>query len=354
MRQFCFLFSSCFFSTGMLLAEHDLSSRVTILESQMQEVSVQTASGNIGAKTAAASPLIHGHHCFVTADFLYWNLEEGGTDYVISNTDNGTGVPFKGKRKNLEFGWDPGFRLGFGKIFDHDRWDTYFNYTWFQTRQSTSAEAHDGGALFALLGIIQSPLRTAHLKMSFEFNAVDWELGRHYFVSHYLSLRPFVGLKTAWIDQHRHSHYDVLANSDEEFSTRGKCQFWGIGPWAGFQANWHFCEHLSFFGKAAGSIMWGDFDAHEKQSDSIDGVWLNYKVDQDRIVPMAQFQLGFSWETNLKDACYHLALNFSYEVQYWWQQNQFPYYPGPTVPKMHPIHEDLSLQGLTFDVRLDF
>ncbi|MBS0653665.1 MAG: hypothetical protein JSR39_09125 [Verrucomicrobia bacterium] len=342
------------FAMGSLSADEDLNSRVTILESQMSEVSMKSPFGNFGAKTASASPLIHGHDVFVSADFLYWNLQEGGTDYAYSSPNSATIFPLKGKRKHLEFDWDPGFRVGIGGVFAHDRWDALLNFTWFQTSNSDSAEADDDDRLFSLLASYPSGLKNAKLSWKVHFYALDFELGRNYFVSRYLSLRPFFGLKAAVIDQHRHTRYTDRMLSDVHIRTRGKCDFWGIGPWTGINGNWHFWRNFSFFGRVAGAIMWGDFDVHEKQTVTNQPVWFDYDIDKDRIVPMVQFQLGFCWETNLSHDRYHLAFNLSYENQYWWQQNQFPYYPGPTVPKLNPINEDISLQGLTFDVRVDF
>lgn len=344
------------FAMGSLSADEDLNSRVTILESQMSEVSMKSPFGNIGAKTASASPLINGYDVFVSADFLYWNLQEGGTDYAYSDTTAALSFPLTGKRKNLEFGWDPGFRTGLGIVFDHDRWDAYLNFTWFQTSNTASSEAHGDDALISLLAPLPGSieLKSAKLAWRVHFYALDLELGRKFFVSRYFSLRPFFGLKTAWIDQHRHTRYVSRDTPDFIARTRGKCDFWGIGPWTGVNGDWHFSRNFSFFGRVAGAIMWGEFDSHEKQTISTEGVWFNYDIDKDRIVPMLQFQLGFCWETNLSKDRYHLGFNLSYENQYWWQQNQFPYYPGTNVPKLNPINEDLSLQGLTFDVRLDF
>ncbi|MBX3719173.1 MAG: hypothetical protein KF898_05955 [Parachlamydiales bacterium] len=335
-------------------ADQDLNSRVTILESQMSEVSMKSPFGNFGAKTASASPLINGYDVFVSADFLYWNLQEGGTDYAYSSPNTTSIFPLKGKRKHLEFDWDPGFRTGLGFVFDHDRWDAYFNFTWFQTSHRASAEERSDRRLFSLLAPYPSGLQSAKLSWKVHFYTLDFELGRHFFVSRFLSLRPFFGLKGAWIDQHRHTRYTDRIDSDIFIKTRGRCEFRGIGPWAGINGDWHFCRNFSFFGRVAGSIMWGDFDVHEKQTGNNHTLWFDYDLDKDRIVPMVQFQLGFCWETNLGHDRYHLAFNLSYEDQYWWQQNQFPYYPGTNIPKLNPINEDLSLQGLTFDVRLDF
>src|SRR5690348_1445498 len=89
--------------------DKSFDSRIGKLESDMQKVKTETAYGNSGAKTAPANPQLDGYGFFATADFLWWKLYEGATEYVIKSKsifpDPGTVEPFT-------FKWEPGFKVG--------------------------------------------------------------------------------------------------------------------------------------------------------------------------------------------------------------------------------------------------
>jgi hypothetical protein len=69
---------------------------------------------------------------------------------------------------------------------------------------------------------------------------------------------------------------------------------------------------------------------------------------------MTQMQIGMGYETNIHHNQYRISVNARYEHQYWWQQNQMPYFPLASTYKFRRFSDDLSLQGLTVDVRFDF
>jgi hypothetical protein len=69
---------------------------------------------------------------------------------------------------------------------------------------------------------------------------------------------------------------------------------------------------------------------------------------------MAQLQLGIGYETNIYHDKYRIEISARYENQYWWNQNQLPYFAYFEPERFQRYAEDLSFQGLTVDARFDF
>jgi len=347
-------------SSGTAFAGID--SRVSVLEAQMNEISTRTAHGNIGAKTASASPQILGENWYFTGDMLWWHADEGGTDYAQVAKNGILSAPSSPvKNHKLTFDWDFGFKAGIGKIFAHDKWDLFLNFTWFRTKNSAKTSLEDiplgsQGAITPLL-VAGGPIGASHVKAHWKirYYVLDLDLGRDFFISPKLSVHPYVGLKTAWIDQRARSVSDVFFPSAMTLKSKDRNNFWGIGPSLGFDGKWFLDYGFYFLSSIGGAILWGDFDVHHRESRSaFSHIRNNYHLDIHQISPMAQVQLGIGYETNLYHNSYHIAVNVSYENQYWWNQNQIPKFTAFTIERYHRYAEDLSLQGITVDVRFDF
>ena len=185
----------------------NLNSRISKLESRMTAIRTETPKRTVGAQMASASPLFDGFGLFGTADLLFWHLYEGGTDFAISQHTSGL-VDFPtitGKSSRVNFDWDWGFRVGGGYNFEHDAWDAYVNFTWFQTDGSHTAHAPSGGSVIPQKGALDT-LTANKIKAHWDVHnyVLDLELGRRFFVSRFLAFRPAFGIEAAWIYQRRH------------------------------------------------------------------------------------------------------------------------------------------------------
>lgn len=326
--------------------------RISELESDLEKIRTQTSLGNYGAKTASAAPQTTGCGLFITADFLWWKLYEGGTEYALKNKN----APFnansiRGPIKHLNFEWEPGFKVGLGYLFGRDGWDIYLDYTRFETHAHSSASSEIEG-LFPLMGLETSGFAKAKAHWHVEFNDIDLTLGRSYFVSKYLALHPQFGLTAAWIQQHRHAHYSNLPSS--ALKLNGKNNFWGIGPRIGADAQFYLGRNFSVYADAAGALLWGDFHVKEKEKNTVAGTEIyELRYNLHRMVAAIDFGMGLSFETNFNNDACHFMIKTGYEGQYWWRQNQLPIFNSSAVDFTRES-EDLSLQGLTVDFRLDF
>ncbi len=336
--------------------ERDVNQRVSHLEAQMLQVSTRTVHGNVGAKTASASPPIHGENWFFNAEALFWHASEGGTDYaqIFQHTPS-TSSSNSIHNRRLKFKWDWGFRAGLGTTFHHDQWDLFLNFTWFRADNSAATSLH-GGKFISPLAFIP-PLSASQVKIhwSLKFYTLDLNLGRFYFISPALALHPYAGLKTAWIPQHIRSSCIIFAPATGELRAKQKNDFWGIGPQIGLDGKWFLDYGFHLFASGGGSLLWGDFDIHQKTTSPTLAAQRNhFRLDTEKVVPMAQFQLGLGFETNLYHNAYRLEISARYETQYWWNQNQLPYFSAFSDKRFQRYSEDLALYGLTVDVRFDF
>jgi Legionella pneumophila major outer membrane protein precursor len=332
-----------------IIGHCDPHSRVSRLETDMQKIGAENAYGHFGSRTASAQPQIDGYGIFVTADFLWWKLYEGGTDYLFKD-QNARGVPPAiGEIKHCNFDWEPGFKIGAGYLFDYDSWDTAIDFTYYQTNARHSSKSSH---LFPLIGDQSLDLIEAKIHWDVSFYDLHWVLGRNYFVSKFLSFRPFFGIATAWIDQHRHLH--LRQNGNDRIALKSENDFWGIGPRVGVDTQFALCENFSIYGNVTGDLLWADFEVSEKEVNKTTSTEIyDLDYDLDSIVPTLSFGLGVAYETNLSKDRYHIMIKAGYENQYWWRQNQLPVFEG-SIPAFHRISEDLSLQGLTVEFRLDF
>lgn len=348
-RKILFVFA--FYLPAQICFADDLESRLSLLQTQMADLKTETVHKTSGVQFAPGGPQYDGDGIHVRAAILFWHLNAGGSDIAVSLKGPADRVD---KIHSAHFDWDFGYQAGIGYTFEHDAWDVLLNFTWFQTTASTTAH----GGLSPQKGVPFTIHAAAiHCNWHVHYNVLDLELGRCFFVSKYLSVRPQFGIETSWIDQrrnlavHRHGQARI-----RRAHIHGKNSFWGIGPRAGVNGTWYFGRHFSTLGVISSSLQWGDFDVRTKESIVKNPAKKRQiKVDGNfhTLVPNAEMKLGIGWDANILEGKNHVGVSLFYEFQYWWRQNQFINEPFKTVSFQHES-EDLAIQGLTLDFRFDF
>lgn len=335
--------------------------------------------------TPNAGPRVNnGADLFITADFTWWTAHEDGLvftmieeDAVIGQQVPETTVPVP------DFKWKPGFKVGAGYNFCHDGWDVYLEYTWFRSsdnKRSISVDP-DGPDLSDTFWRINDPfmsdtfplVRFDHyeagsIKWGVQLNVFDLELGRNFYISRRLMLRPHFGLKGMWGDQTLKVRLDEIGPPDViRFisSMDNKVNNWGIGIRAGIDTAWHFSESFSVLGEFALTGLWEQFKGHRKDettvlsSDPITEMLVgpvgtvtssvNHSQNFYALRPILEWFLGLRWEMWTCGDSFHFAIDAGWEQQLWFDQNQFL-----KVRTVDADRGDLSLQGLTVRTRFDF
>ncbi|MDN3509347.1 MAG: Lpg1974 family pore-forming outer membrane protein [Candidatus Neptunochlamydia sp.] len=299
--------------------------------------------------TPNAGPRIEGDwNAFLTADFIYWTVRQGGMSYAINAAGpNGVSVC------NLNWDWDPGFKLGFGFNLPHDGWDIFAEYTWIQTSPSDSTQDRANPGMtpyWEMRGFDEKQGTFVKFKADWDvhYNNVTVDLGRNAYLSQYMKLRLFAGLQAAWINQ------DYTAQFDLDTGAYGKLKadqdFWGIGLRTGLNNSFQFTKNFSFFTDLYLAFLWGkfDLDRHNSRTDS-HGKTYTQKTDANLWTeePVADIAAGFRYDGWFAENRFHCLLQVGWEHQLWILHNKLIQAKG-----YHTV--DLILQGLTIKARLDF
>ena len=323
---------------------------------------------------------------YITIDPLLLKPQENGLEFVVVTNNVGqaaSGNPSlfgRSKIKAPKFKWDWGFRLGVGANLPHDAWDVYLNWTRFRTHHSRHIFAganqlltpifvnNENGTLTPLsnpASLSQFALTNAKSKWQLRFNEIDLEVGREFFASKWLVLKPHAGLATAWIRQKDKIGYRNWLNPGgagtfvSNAFVNMKNNFWGIGLRGGLDTQWGLTCGFSLFADFAASFLYGYFDLdHDEFYTYATGAQVDFFDAKDffhvdRVI--TDVILGIRYDYMFCDDRYHLGVQVGWEHHIYWGQNQFQRFVGTRMPGIFVANQgDLTLQGFSAEVRFDF
>lgn len=317
---------------------------------------------------------------YVSVDPFLLKPQENGLEFaaVTESFLEETELNGRTKLKSLHFNWDWGFRLRLGANLPHDSWDVYA--TWSRLYSSAHRTIHAGLDQFILPLYLNSQVDAGTLfnvgpptfvpaprlalnatdKWNLHFNELDLELGRQFFVSKWLTVKPHVGFRAAWIHQRDKARYfNLVGNALADYATADmKCNFNGIGILGGLDTQWGLGCGWSFFANYSGSLLYGYFHVNNSESGVSAGVTTNfYSVNDfyhvDRFIN--DLMLGLRYDYMFCDDLYHVGLQIGWEHHMFFGQNQFMRFVDDNHPGVFASNQgDLTLQGFSLQVRFDF
>ena len=358
-----------------------MTERVEKLEQEMSQIGATNSMDNFGTSFTTASPK-GSNHIYIFADPLYWHAKAGGTEYAITVESHGNPLsiqtinnpPIVGSLKGNDFGWDWGLRFGLGYNFDHDCWDLNANYTWYQTNQTAQVRKNTPSFVIATRANDIVWMQGAKSTFNVGYNNVNLELGRSYYISKSISLKPHFGLKSAWLDLKQNVHYALTFHGAPNPFQRtiiksiSKSYSWGIGPRAGLNTEWYLGDGFSIAGNVATALLYGYVrsDVHFKPDGNSnnfgDLISRKLKAKTHRYLPTIQMFLGLIWETFMFERTKHLTLGAGYELEYYWRANQMLYLEDTANRNtfnsrrdhVDSFSEDVMFYGLTLKAKLAF
>lgn len=305
----------------------------------------------------------------VFADLLIWTAKESGSDNwaeVITTS----GTTENCQIRDVRFGWDPGFRVGVGYGMRHDQWDTQFYYTWFHTQGNDRVSSRPGSIFSSYIGnfYVDNPTgvgisgisyQRASVHWRIQFDLLDWELGRSFWISKALSIRPFVGLKGGWIHQSIHTKWQTPSPPPGivliDFNTARenlKNHFGGVGPCGGLDTKWDLFVRpnhaLSLFGDVSGALLWGHWSFSDVYHNDIGQEVVIKTASFNSGASMLRTMIGCEWDVFLSRRRFHLSTKLGYEMQFWLDQLQLYSFDTGRLSNV------LTLQGGTLEFRFDF
>lgn len=305
---------------------------------------------------------------YATVDPLLFKAQENGIEFVVTTRENATpALNGKSRAKTVDFEWDWGFRLGLGINLAHDGWDLYANWMRFITDADRSVRAREGEMLLPVVahpGAINDFGSASALNSSsvwnLHLNALDLEIGRQFFVSKWLSLKPHAGFRTAWVRQTDHVKYnDLLGANFLNGSVDLSSKYWGLGLLAGLDTQWGIGCGWSILADCSASILYGYFNAaHNETGILADGSRSPLFSFHDfyhvgRVI--TDFLIGLRYDYMFCDDRYHFGIQAGWEHHMFFGQNQFiRFADADSQANFFANQGDLTLHGFSARVRFDF
>lgn len=215
-------------------------------------------------------------------DFLYWYGRERDLpvayrllDLPLTPDNQTTSTVFdKALYPNAQ--WDPGVRLFVSWDSCCDGWDLLLQWTWYKNSKCQSFSTPSSGTDADTF--LQNPwednlLRWDTIKSDWEFqyNQLDLQLGRRYWLSPCFTLRPFTGLRFLWsdVDFGSKSYLDEVLSPDVTQSNFSNVSHdnknWGAGLVGGVEPRFYFTPCFSLYGGFGVSLLWGKIETNRKQ-----------------------------------------------------------------------------------------
>jgi hypothetical protein len=303
------------------------------------------------------------------ADFIYFEARVNNFDYALSgsSTYNDTlALSSQGKTYFPSFNYMPGFKVGMDVALGHDNWDLMLDYMWlngdgdksetFATYEKSTLEETRG---FFFEKDPTSRMTEADGNFGYLLNFFNLSLGRDFFISNYLTLRPFMGLSGGFDRTDTLVHYTF---SDDDTEATGdfiaqyyKQRFWGVGFNAGLNTAWCFNDSWSIFGDLKFMNLWSNYTSTFKERnypivDSLveytsETVPANIKGSQYGIQNVIDLQMGIRFKMRFNDDQMGFQCQLGWEQQLWINHVQSPVANGTS---------NLSIQGLDLRARFDF
>ncbi len=337
---------------------------------------------------APVNPLTCNGDFEITLTGFYWKAEQEGLEYAIEtqtiNTDEERHNLIAADFKNPKFQWDFGFKLGLGYNTTCDGWD--IGVIW--TRYTGSASSHNKAQRSdnqTLLPIWTDDKRTAldpgesyyareietHWKL--HLNLIDIALGRKYWNSHRVALRPHIGFRISYLDQDFEIEHlggiQSVQTPTEKLNNEVKIDndFKGIGIRTGLDGQWKVGCGFGIYGNFALSLINGHFKVdHDERNREAESPFSKTKILETKDFfratrLMTDLAFGVQYSTLLCDCQYALSTSLGWEQHLFLDFNQMwrviPQQGSSSSDDNNIYHQrrgDLSTQGWTLTFVFDF
>lgn len=276
----------------------------------------------------------------VSVDYLNWDLHQRGTDFAIP-TDDGALAIGSGSVQHVEMDRDSGFRMNLGYRLASG-WELAAGYTYFATSATASAVAPAGGNMFATRSHPNDneEAETADAAASFDYDVFDLETRSPWLQSCPVAVQWFGGLRWATVDQ------DFQATYDGEDFDNGVCRqstgMTGFGLRLGAESQWRWNANWGLFGSAAGSVLYGRFHSHMRET-NVDGAdtVVDVRDDYGQAVPVIEAAVGVAWNRG------PVEIRGGYEIANWFNLADRSMFPDSVHEGAYaPSSGDVLLEGL--------
>ncbi len=356
---------------GALSASSYEEAQIRNLENRVTALEQRRGAGGVINPSARPAPA-DSWGIFANVDALLWNAHISDLPLWVDNSGS-TRTLVDGFAQGLNYNWAWGFRVGLGYAMEHDKWDVYLDWTHFDSHGTRNNSAPGGGAIFPsfILQNILNPGVTPYIANSAKahldvgVNLVDLELGRAFYVSKWLSLRPSIGLRSAWLDMPLNIRYRPMPGGGmpptiSELLMHSYNRFWGFGPRIGLNTQWGLGMGFSLFGDLYGSLLYGisqdpTFGTLIGSDNNASFALGSLNFHQRITTSALDAVLGVRYDRNFYQDRYHFGISIGWENHLFNDVSQFIYQlDDVSIGSIQQNNGNLALQGWTLSVRFDF
>jgi len=306
----------------------------------------------------------------VTGEYLYWS-----TNYNFPFSYVGTAleeslpvVPpigtskinnFNGQIARVKDRWSSGYRVGAWYLSGYDYIDVGFSWTHYQNTSKGKASG--------INNLITRIFDNSNGDLKLKYNIADFEIGKSYFATSKVLMRPFAGVRAGWLNQdtivnfHGMPVFDLInANPPTTlaFPTALNLVYdqdlWAVGPRMGVNTSWFHVVGLSIIANVSASLLYGkasqnlslyvqaaETDENESSMDLKESTFI-VGDKTSCVFPTLQVLLGASWERCISKKL-SFKLHAGWESNFWWETSNILWVDRP-----------ISMQGLTAGASVTF
>lgn len=309
-----------------------------------------------------------------TSEVLFLKPCEDGLAYGTQvNVDtNANPDRIKARIKKPHFKWDIGFRLGLNYQFDCSCWGLGFYWTYFNTHTHSKHTLSRTDTSFFVPGYAAvqfgsilgpSPITEARTGWKKNIDLFDLEFGRDFCLEHCLTIRPHIGLRGAWIQNHyRVRYFAPFEGAVEDVqSLRLRTDYEAVGVRGGLDSQWDLGSGVSLYGKAAISALAGFYDVRSR----LRNVTVTPEPDENQVFnvqhadhkdhfcacrAITDLALGLRWTICFCNDALIWTINAGWEQHHFVNLNEFE-----DLIKNPQFHRgDFCLRGFTLGTNVDF
>ena len=370
-------------------------------QQEIADLAVNRSVAGRSARNAVPCGIVEGNQCLARGcsnsmggamelDFLYWRSENQGFNSAWYMTNKVEALAGPAATTNYSTSasvvrpdttWNPGFRLGMGWNTTWDRWDLFFNWTWYKNhatadvQEATPVADATGRGFYpvnpGMLSVysLTGPYGNVHSSWKLWHNSIDLEIGRAYYLTGQLSMRNHWGVRAAVLKQKFSSSFSnphaTVVPVGGAFAVQGVSpmnaetlrqgnKFWGIGPRAGVQTKYHVGKGFSVVGKGAVALLfgqekWKSKDLVLKNGETVAVYGAKTGGMYQTLAPNLQMFLGMEWATCFSCDEIYFGMQAGWESNYWWNQ-----YAVSTMPGNMGAGNPVTMEGLTVNFHLDY
>jgi len=211
-------------------------------------------------------------HFKTSVEFIYWK-RTNGLGFLASGDGDGRAISSRGKNYVSGFQFDPGLQASIGFDLPVDGWDANLSYLWLRsTGRRNFTEGPEDTGVPAPQNFLTEPegisgVSHAGQKMDQTLNYLQLELGRQFYTSKWLTVRPFIDIAALYVPLSMETSYrftSVNPAAAQHTTLATHAHGLGFGAGLGLNTEWKASRHWSFLGDLNLNAIWDRFEARGK------------------------------------------------------------------------------------------